>query len=193
MAKRLNSTTDSVPTKISRLTKRVSEGWLCEVDESCGHVQLGNALNAYNFARHIKNKHPSAYNEHGLGTVVQERNSESRSEPSIRINMSKKTFLAGVVKLVTKHKLPYNALMWDGMKQIMCPIENALKIKVNSSNGPLLVKQTADGIQQLITAEVKNKMVSIQFDTTTKYGRCIIGVAVLFVKDSTPVKRTLGN
>lgn len=183
----------SVPNKIARLTKRVEHGWQCEAVESCGHVQEGDTLNAYNFARHVKRKHPAVYIEYGLGTIDQEPDSNPRSEPSVRINMAKQTFLGSIVKLVTKHKLPYHALTWEGMQQLIEPLESGFKCKVNSSNVPSLVKNTADGIKQLIIDEVKNKMVSIQFDTTTKYGRCIIGVTVLFFKDSNIVKRTLGN
>ena len=109
------------------------------------------------------------------------------------VRVSKERLLGGVIKLFTKHSLPFNALNWEGVHDILDPQLEPFGIKLNNRNISEYLATVRTTIDHIITEEVDGQMVALKFDSTTKRYRSVLGLNAQFYKNFILLKRTLGK
>ena len=109
----------------------------------------------------------------------------------IKINMSDKIFIDACVKLVTVNARPFSIFDDSGMKDIIDPIMNAIKVTVNRTNIKDYVRNKATEIKNTIKSEIHNKLISIKIESATRLGRSIIGINAQYIQNQKIILRTL--
>lgn len=129
-------------------------------------------------------------------TCVQETRQLTLEEISkIRINLPKENLYNALVDLVTLNGRPFSIIEDSGLRKIVDPILNGLKIE-KSKITPLTIKQMvqeeANEIKRTIALEVKDLLVSLKVDAVTRMDRSFLGINIQYIKESKIVLRTLG-
>ena len=83
------------------------------------------------------------------------------------------------------------------MKSDKCPIEmkNAhkeFKIFINRHSMKRYIQHACENIFSLIREETENVLMSLMFDSASRYGRNVFGVSCRYIKGGGIVDRTLG-
>lgn len=190
----------TLKSKVMAITKNVENGVVCNIDSECNYKQT--TLNSHNFSRHVASRHPEIFNIMELGDPIpQEVIDKHRSKTTAQANsdddiawvkVSKQKTLGGLVKLTTKHGLAFLAMNWDGLRDLVDHQLKPFDLHINNRNIIEHVKKVRAEIDKEIQSESRNEMLSIQFDTTTKQYRSVIGVNYQLYVGNKLVKRTMG-
>lgn len=194
--KHIDSTIEEKPTKKSVVlahTKQIvinaEKMVACALEPNCSYTQ--KVFRSQNFARHFRLTHPSAYNLLCIGEPTLK--ADGTTDPAIIIRTSKQKVVGGVVKLHTLHGLPFNAVEWEGFRDILEPQLKAFNLTINRHNITEYIKTTADGIDWLIKQELAGVTVSLKLDIVSKMYRSFLGVNCQYVSNRGIItKRTLG-
>lgn len=200
--KRSKNNEQSKSDKLKTLFVKDGDGFRCTVEKDCTYHPKD--LLPANLNRHVHDQHPDAYNILGIGEIPDEevenllKKKRSRQTPAKNnevaiARVSKQKVVGGVIKLVTLHGAPLNAVNWEGLRDIIDPLLTALKITLNSKNITTFVRNTSEAIDNIIKAELKDEMLSFKLDTTSKMHRSVLGVNVQFFKGVNLTKRSLGK
>lgn len=189
--------------KIRHLLVRDSNGkFHCTVGENCDYYP--KTLVVSNCCRHIRDQHPVEFNILNLGkrippeeveAILQRKRfkSSGAQEDSTVVRVYRQKLMGGLIKLCTLHNCPFSSVEWEGLRDIVDPMLDAFKIKVNRHNIVDTIGETSGAIIELIKSEVKNQLLSVKFDCTTKMNKSVLGVSVQFYKDLTLVSRSVGK
>lgn len=189
----------TLKSKIESVTREAGILRYCEAEPGCTYSQESAKFQPRNFARHIAALHPRIYNLLDLGDPVPEEPTRRRTRPPVEptdyalVRVNKQRVIGGVIKLMTKHSLPFNALNWEGMKDILGPQLDPFKVSLTNRNAPELVGQVRQSVDDIIRQEISGKFISLKFDIVSKHNRSMLGVNAQFYKNITLCKRTLGT
>nr|XP_029732038.1 uncharacterized protein LOC115268145 [Aedes albopictus] len=169
--------------------KILSQQVSCTLEPNCTYMQ--KVFRSQNFARHFRIAHPSAYNLLCIGEPS--LNKDDNPDPSVVIRTSKQKVVGGIVKIHTLHGLPFEAVEWEGFRDILEPQLKAFDLKINRHNVTEYIKTTDDGIDWLIKQELAGLTVSLKLDIVSKMYRSFLGVNCQYVSNhGIIIKRTLG-
>ncbi|XP_062561147.1 uncharacterized protein LOC134225251 [Armigeres subalbatus] len=155
---------------------------LCAInsDYGCKYRQKCEKFDPGNFIRHIRCEHPILAKARGLvkedGIVPVKRRKVSK----LSIVLDRQILLEAVIKLVTIHHVPILCVEWEGLRLILDPICDALKMQLNRPNMLNHLTAAAAKIRSGIANEVKGKLVCLKIDSATRLGRHILGVNIQF-------------
>lgn len=179
---------------------RSADGVLrCSLGNNCDFKPKDNKFVLTNCLRHIENIHPANYNVLKLGkeipqeTIAARGKKRVKGEEVVTVKVSKQKVVGGLVKIVTCHNAPFNAVDWEGVRDIVDPLLGALNVTVNKQNIVKIVKDTSSAIDGFIREEVKDSIVSLKLDTTSKMNRSVLAVSVQYYRDLKLVRRSLGK
>lgn len=152
----------------------------------CGKIVNGTKTS--NLTSHIEHVHSEIFYE-----KIKLINKEALAVKRIRI-------LLNATEIVTVNGRPFNLLLDSGYK---AGIERKLQklkeagIGIDFSNPELkqikqYIHDIAEKVRKKIEFEVKNKMLSILVDITTRNGRSIFGISVQFIVEKKVIVRSLG-
>lgn len=178
---------------------KTGEGYRCSAAAGCEYRP--KTLNQSNWVRHVREQHPHEFNALELGKRLSDDEIERKrskvvkaeEDPTAVVRLNRKKFVGGLIKLVTLHACPFNALQWEGLQDIVEPGLEAFNLRLNRNNMPALVALTSDAIDKAITQEVDWETLAVKFDTTIKLHRSVLGVSVQFFKELTLTNRCLGK
>jgi len=136
-----------------------------------------------NLKYHIKSKHPKIYK-----VLLQREKSEGPNKskqasivpflPSMVVTLSKLNVLKGLLHSVTVDGRPYASIK-DGLLSIgFRPVMDPLPVKYNRRNIVDLIEAGATYIRQQITDVLKNSLVSVKVDGTSRFSRSFLGMNV---------------
>lgn len=183
--------------KVLSVVRFENDKYHCAAEDKCTHKQA--TFNQHNFARHIKTFHPKVYNLLELGKQVNDTGTPKNNAAIVKktdsamVKVTKQRIVGGLIKLVTKHRLPFNVVSYEGIHDLVDHQLKPFNMVVNNKNIPEYVDQVRKSIDELIAEEVKGKIVSIMFDMTTKRYRSVLGLNIQYYKNTELIKRTLGK
>lgn len=152
-----------------------------------------------NCLRHIQTFHPESFNVLKLGKEVTEEEiaargkKRPRKEEVVTVRVAKQKVLGGLIKIVTCHNAPFAAVEWEGVRDIVDPLLRALNVKINKQNIVQYVKDTSNKMDVYIREEVKDEMVCLKLDTTSKMNRSVLAVSIQQYKELKLIRRSLGK
>ncbi|XP_021709861.1 uncharacterized protein LOC110679476 [Aedes aegypti] len=133
-----------------------------------------------------------AYDLLNIGPLAGKSTSPN-TEPAITIRMTVQRLLGGIVKMVTIHGLPFEATEWEGFQEVVGPLLKAYNLTINRHNITKYVSKAAEGINFMISQELKGKMFSLKLDIVSKMYRSMLGINCQYINNSgVVVKRNLG-
>jgi hypothetical protein len=100
---------------------------------------------------------------------------QSRFFRRIKLSASKHCVLQYFIKLTTVHHIPLAIMDFSATKEFFGSICEQLKITMNSKVGLSAIKFADKKIVQIITDEIKNKLISLKMDLATRFGRKVLG------------------
>lgn len=163
----------------------------CILEDGCDYVQ--KVFRQSNFERHFRLCHPVAFDVLGIGPPS-EKSSSPNTEPAISIRMTVQRLLGGIVKLVTVHGLPFEAMEWEGFTEVVGPLLKAYNLTINRHNITKYVAKAAEGVNWMISQEVNGRMISLKLDIVSKMYRSMLGINCQYINNSGVVtKRNLGK
>ncbi|XP_062698896.1 uncharacterized protein LOC115266423 [Aedes albopictus] len=162
----------------------------CILEDGCDYIQ--KVFRQSNFERHFRLCHPVAFDVLGIGPPS-EKSSSPNTEPAISIRMTVQRLLGGIVKLVTVHGLPFEAMEWEGFTEVVGPLLKAYNLTINRHNITKYVAKAAEGVNWMISQEVNGRMISLKLDIVSKMYRSMLGINCQYINNSGVVtKRNLG-
>lgn len=163
----------------------------CVLEDGCDYLQ--KVFRPSNFERHFRLCHPMAYDLLNIGPLAGKSTSPN-TEPAITIRMTVQRLLGGIVKMVTIHGLPFEATEWEGFQEVVGPLLKAYNLTINRHNITKYVSKAAEGINFMISQELKGKMFSLKLDIVSKMYRSMLGINCQYINNSgVVVKRNLGE
>ncbi|XP_055534605.1 uncharacterized protein LOC129724041 [Wyeomyia smithii] len=167
----------------------------CRIDtrKECDYKQKQDRYVTGNYIRHMRTEHRALSKAAGL--LLEDTNDEKKRKVvrrKIPVAIDRQSVAAAVVKLVTIHHLPLQAVQWEGMQILLKPICDALGTSLNRSVSQSYVSLVANAVRELITQEVKCRLISIRIDSASRQNRLVIGVHSQFAVNGEIVVRTLG-
>ena len=189
----------SISEKVRQLFLLDNDRYKCTISPGCKYNP--KALVITNCLRHVRETHPDSFNVLELGKKVPEEEighvrgkKRSRSdEEYATVRVSKQRFMGGLVKLFTTHGVPFRAMEWEGFLDIVQPFLDAFKLKINKQNIVDHIKTVSSSMDTLIKEELKDQVVSMKLDTTSKMNRSVLGVSVQRYNELKLERRSLGN
>lgn len=142
----------------------------------------------YFFKRHFETKHP---------TLLRELFPDAYDhDTQCKIAMCELEYNA--TELVTINGFPFSILNASAIKGFLKKQLNDLnkygyKIKINRSMIVEKIRKISEIIKKRISAELKNKMLSIMFDICTKRTFSVLGISVTFMENDEVIARSLGT
>lgn len=176
---------------VSKVTRRLENGdYKCIVVDGCPYTQ--HNFIAGNFKRHIQRLHPAEFVYLNLGNIETNTTPEKK-ERLIPVRMTTQRLVGIAVKLVTKHALPFNAISWEAIRELIEGYAEPLHITINSTNIVKYVNKVASSMNELIRSDAEG-LISIKTDIATKMHRSLMGINYQkIMADGTFIKRTLGK
>lgn len=167
--------------------------WKCKV---AGCVQI--LAQKSSAIRHLKKCHKNEYK-----SVTEKKakikivDTNNKLEFEIRVKVNTREIEDAVVDLVTKHALPLRIVEFPAFKKLLQPYQIALENKgigLNITKNHIrdLIQERAQKIRNMISSEVKHKMINVLVDIASRYNRSIFGVNMSYMKDGKVVVRTIG-
>lgn len=141
--------------------------------------------NKGNLRAHLKSKHFKEFNEH---YQIKANKSECAL---IRLR-----HLQGYIRLVTIDKRPLNAMLDSGLVALLKPESDKLNAESMTINKRVEVKEhiirISKKIKEIITHEVRDKIVAAMIDVVTKHQKSILGITIRYVINGKVVERGVG-
>ncbi|XP_058449221.1 uncharacterized protein LOC131433787 [Malaya genurostris] len=165
---------------------------ICNIDSTrnCTYKKLKSSYDPGNFVKHLRNVHPEKALEYGLlkqGYAPEKK----RKILKTSIALDRQAVVESLVKMVSLHHLPLCAVEWEGFRELLDPICEALKFKINRDNISRHIEQCAVNIREKIAAEMQGRLICIKVDSASRYGRHVVGINAQYNKDDTVIIRTL--
>lgn len=178
---------------IESVTKKLAYGgFRCAAVENCSYTQATYSVG--NLKRHIQKLHPREYEILNLGTSQSNAHPAERQDPKISVRMSRERLFGGVIKCVSLHGLPFSFIHLEGIKDLVDPYCEALKVSINDKNVHQYLGKVASAIDTIIKDDVCGKMISLKIDAASKMYRSVLGInAQLITEEGEYKKLTLGK
>lgn len=149
--------------------------------------------------RHLRKHHPEihkAIDENKLNTELTE-NELVKKLIEVRVKVNPEDIWNACVDLVTINSLPLSFVEYAGFKKILNPYVTSLKLKgidltINRVNIKDRIAIKATEIKNMISDEIKHKVVSLMIDIATRYNRSILGINVSYMFNHEICIRTIG-
>lgn len=104
----------------------------------------------------------------------------------VTIEMDKNKLIDALVELTTCNGRPFAAVEDSGLRKIIDPILEAMKIQqgvnvtVNRRNIRHYIHEEAERLREKIKTEVQNKMICLKMDAATRMDRSLLGINIQF-------------
>lgn len=162
-----------------------------EGNNKCTYIQ--SKYDAGNFIRHFRTRHTNLAKEHGLISEHATPKKKPRIIPKKSVPIDKQLLVDSAIKLVTYHHLPLSCFQWEGLRQLLDPLEAAVGIKLNRSNATVHIEQAASKIRTTMAIEMKTRLLCLMIDSASRLNHHVLGIGVQFAVGDTIVTRTLGE
>lgn len=167
----------------------------CLIDGCKFPLMTGNRVS--NLVKHFQRRHEVL--GHEFGEKLKIYSAKNPKQPKnkatvISVKINREDFLLGCLESVVINCRPFTLLKDSGMQRIFRPIiDEFSRVKAATPTDPDYIQhqaiRAAEVIKDKIKAELKGKMVSLQFDLATRMNRCILGVNIqLYQKDKLTVR-----
>lgn len=165
-------------------------------------IHCGSQVCISNLKRHILVKHPTKAAQ--LNLIADNENDDNRAESEteelakenhlkrFRLSVNPQKIKGACVKLVTVHGLPLSIFNYEGFRKLTEDLFAKLDFKPNRLSCVKLIQQAASGIRSVIKNEVKNKLISLKIDITTRHGKHVLGISLQFFLEKKIVSRNVG-
>ena len=179
--------------KIRRIFKKQGEEFQCTASEKC--LYKPKKIIITNCIRHIRDQHPKEYNILNMGKRLSDEEVQAlskkkksaliqSSDQSHLVRIQRQKVVGGLLKIVAFHNCGYSSMEWEGIRDIIDPILDCFKFKINRHNVGALLQTTCESMDEIIKQEVAKQMIALKFDSTTKMHRSVLGVSCQFYKDT---------
>lgn len=160
----------------------------CLVAE-CGLLFKGK--HASNLVKHIQRRHKNLngqldekVNKHGRRQPI----SKKKKCSFVNVKICREDILIGCLESVVIDGRPFNLMQGKGLQRILRPIIDEFdRIQMPISINPEYVQrkgmEVQESIKEKIKSEMRGKLVSLQFDLTTRMNRHILGVNTQYYID----------
>lgn len=159
--------------------------------KSCNVVLKG--MHAGNMGRHLQIKHIDLFHEMQL-TETNISSINIKKPKEIKIKMSAECVKNACIEMITKGGVPFSFLNNSGLRKILQPIYEALPEKnmPNHQNIKEDIKNLSQKIQQQISKDLAQRMVSIKIDSATRMSRNFFAINVQYIENGQLVVKTIG-
>lgn len=159
-----------------------TQEYICSIDpiNGCKYRQKKEKFDPGNFIRHMRLEHPTLAKAHGL---IQEKNevpAKRRKVTKVPVAIDRPTLLEGILKLVCSHNMPILSVEWEGLRVILNPLCDALKMELNRPNLVRHLRAAADKLRAEVRVLVREKLICLKIDSATRLGRHILGVNIQY-------------
>lgn len=125
---------------------------------------------SYNLWRHIQRKHKE------IAKVLYQLDLKCDNDNGIFVKINKKELIKSCVELTTVNGRPFSLLRDSGFKRLLKPVFNAFKEAGDSigANEESIKEQSEIELKKIelqISNEMKDKIISLKFDSVTVMGR----------------------
>lgn len=166
--------------------------------ENCLKVFKGNV--GGNLRRHIKTCHTEL--AQSINLVISEVNdSENTSDENIipfptsskrrKVVYSQNTIKRACVTLCTVRGLPFSFFDTPESKFLLEPLFAKYNMAITSKNIIGNIGIAADRVRDLISTEIKGRLISLKVDSASRGGRSVLGINCQFVENGNICVRTL--
>ena len=155
---------------------------VCTIDDvnGCKYRQKSEKYDPGNFIRHIRTAHPVLAKSCGLIQEEAAAPSKQKKITKVPVIIDRQKLLEGMIKLICMHNVPMLCVEWEGLRIILQPICDALKIQLNRQNLVCHLGAAAGKVRSEISSVVKGKLLCLKIDSATRLGRHILGVNIQF-------------
>lgn len=189
----------SISEKVRNLFLLKNERYKCTLAADCHYAP--KSLVITNCLRHIKDAHHDSYNILQLGKQLLPDNDVNRNRKKrarvddeyATVRVSKQRLMGGILKMFTVHGVAFRGMSWEGFREIIDPLLDAFHLTINEHNIVQHIKNISGTIDTVIREELKDKLVSIKFDTTSKMNRSVLAVSAQYYKELKLERRSLGK
>lgn len=148
--------------------------------------------------RHIRINHKDVY------TTIENNKRATKMNCSvvdelieIRCKVDPNEIWNACIDLITVHALPLNFVDYPAFKKITEPYVQSLSrhginLAINRKNIKDRLERKSNKIKQLITSEVRGKLVCLMIDIASRHNRSILGINITYMINNEVVVRTIG-